>query len=149
MNLKKSYAATAVLVGVALFATWALSRAQSEPAEPQASPKVSAEQQKQLDQLKQLEDQLQKDRDAVHAAITQYGWDSDQTDAARDQLFRDREGYRKLRRSLRGAGVAVPSPAGIGMRAGTRGYGPGRKGGGMHHGGGSRGGGMCGCPCWR
>jgi uncharacterized protein YlxW (UPF0749 family) len=112
----------------------------------QTAPTVTPEQQKQLDQLKQLEAQLQKDRDAVHQAITQYGWDSERTDAAQDQLVRDRMEYRKLRRSLRSAGVAVPPPAGMG--AGTWGNGPGPMAGHMHH----RGNGGphcadCDCPC--
>jgi hypothetical protein len=62
----------------------------------------------------------------VHAAITQHGWDSDQTDAARNQLFSDRQEYRKIRRSLRAAGVAVPPSAGMAWRARPdrgRGYG--------------------------
>jgi len=97
----------------------------------QTAPTVTPEQQKQLDQLKQLEAQLQKDRDAMHQAITQFGWDSEQTDAAQDQLVRDRMEYRKLRRSLRSTGVPVPPPAGMG--AGMGGSRPGPMAGRMHH----------------
>jgi hypothetical protein len=115
-----------------------------QPADPQATPNLTPEQQKQLDQLKQLEDQLQKDREALHSAIAQFGWDSEQVDMAQEKLLRDRAEYRKLRRSLRAAGVAVPSPSGIG--AGPQGGREGRwasrrdyRGGGRHHCGG--------CPC--
>lgn len=111
-----------VLLGIAV--VWA--SAQS-PA-PQATPKVTSEQQKQLDRLNQLDEQLQKDRDALHQAVTQYGWDSDQVDTAQEKLFRDREEYRKLRRSLRAAGVAVPPASGFGPGPGAPGGGgrPGR-----------------------
>jgi hypothetical protein len=138
------------LLGGAMLVALTVAAAQSSSANPQAAPQATAEQQKQLDQLNQLQEQLQKDRDAVHAAITQYGWDSDQTDAAREQLFRDRAEHRKLRRSLRSAGVAVPPPAGMGQRAFRPGHGrncpgcgPGyfRGRGCRHHGR------MCGCPC--
>ncbi len=100
---------------------------------------LTAEQQKQLEQLKQLDTQLQKDRAAVHDAISKYGWDSDQTDAAQEQLFRDRSEYRQLRRTLRQAGVPVTAPQGVGPGSGF-GPGSGRRG--------MRGGrGMCPCPC--
>jgi hypothetical protein len=120
------------------------SRSFAQTADPQVAPKVTAEQQRQLDQLKQLEDQLQKDREALHTAITQYGWDSEQVDEAQENLLRDRVEYRKLRRSLRAAGVAVPPPSGIGTgpRGGREGRWAGRRhyrGHGCHH---------CGdCPC--
>jgi uncharacterized protein YlxW (UPF0749 family) len=117
MNRRCSWKLTAILGGTMLVVAWAAVGAQSPSPDPQSTPKVTAEQQKELDQLKQLEQRLQTDRDAVHAAITQYGWDSDQTDAAQDQLFRDRAEYRKLRRSLRTAGVAVPPPGSMGRRA--------------------------------
>jgi hypothetical protein len=124
--------------------------AQTPSGNPQAAQQVTAEQQKQLDQLKQLEEQLQKDRDAVHAAITQYGWESDQTDAAQEQLFRDRAEYRKLRRSLRSAGVAVSPPVGMGQRAFRGGPGGNYRGWGagyMRHRGRGYRGRMCGCRC--
>ncbi len=148
MNRTLLWKLAALIGAVVLVVAWAVARAQSAASDPQSAPKVTAEQQKQLDELRQLEQQLQKDRDAVHAAIMEFGWDSDQTDAARDQLFRDREEYRKLRRSLRAAGVAVPPPSGTGWGAGPGGYGPGRGAGRMGYGRGPRGGRMCGCPCW-
>lgn len=133
---------TVILGGAILVVAWAVAGAQSPLPDPQSASPVTAEQQNQLDQLNQLAQQLQKDRDALHAAITQYGWDSDQTDAAQDHLVRDRAEYRKLRRSLRSAGVAVPPPAGMGMRGGGPGGGrPGRGAGRMARGG------MCNCPC--
>lgn len=122
--------------------------AQSPTAQP--AQKLTADQQKQLDQLHQLEEQLQKDRDAVHAAIGQYGWDSDQVDTAQEQLVRDRTEYRKLRRSLRAAGVPVSPPSGFASDSGgprpragrwANSYGPGGR---RHY----RGHG-CNCPCGR
>jgi hypothetical protein len=80
---------------------------------PRASALPTAEHEKQLDRLNQLDEQLQKDRDIMHQAIIQYGWDTDQVDSAQENLFRDREEYRKLRRSLRATGVTVPSPSGL------------------------------------
>ncbi|HMD99947.1 MAG TPA: hypothetical protein VKM93_21790 [Terriglobia bacterium] len=79
------------------------------------APPATAEQHQQLARLKELEEQLPKD----HQAAAQSGWDSDQADVAQEQLFRDREKYRKLRRALGAAGVAVPPPHGAG--AGTKG----------------------------
>jgi len=70
---------------------------------------VTAEQQKQLDRLNQLSEQLQKDRDAVDAAVSAHGWDSNEGDAAQQRLFQDRQQYRTLKHSLAKAGVAVPS----------------------------------------
>ena len=116
MNRIKLLKLAATLGAVLFVAGWAAGQTPSQSADPQPAQKPSAEQQKQLDHLKQLEDQLRKDREAVHAAITQHGWDSDQTDAARDQLFRDRQEYRKTRRSLRAAGLDVPPPAGLAWR---------------------------------
>jgi len=122
------------ILGLAVALAWSTAAsAQDQPAAPQSGPQLSAEQQKQLDQLKQLEQQLQKDREAVHNAITQFGWDSDQVDQAQEQLMRDRLQYRKLRRSLRAQGVPVPPPQGIGpgwpggrgWQAQGRGYGRG------------------------
>jgi hypothetical protein len=117
------------LLGIA--AVWG--SAQSDA--PQATPKPTVEQQKQLDRLRQLGEQLQKDRDALHQAITQHGWESDEVDAAEDGLFRDREEYRKLRRSLRAAGVTVPPASGFGPGTGAPGPGarPGRGSGGGPH----------------
>jgi hypothetical protein len=142
-----------VILGVTMLVALTVAAAQSSSANAQAAPQVTAEQQEQLDQLNQLQAQLQKDRGAVRAAITQYGWDSDQTDAARAKLFRDRAEYRGLRRSLCVAGVAVPPPAGMGLRAfrsGPRGtclgYGAGytgHRGRGYGRGYGRR---MCNCP---
>jgi hypothetical protein len=117
-----------------------------QSADPQSVPQLSAEQQ--LDQLKLLEQQLQKDRAAVHAAIAQAGWDSDQVDAARGQLFRDRTEYRKLRRSLRAAGVPLPTPAGMGpgfAGRGARAMARGERGPFRSH----RGRNRCHCPCGR
>lgn len=108
----------------------------------QTPAQVTPEQQKQLDQLKQMETQLQTDRDALHDAIAKYGWDSNQVDAAQNQLSKDRTDYRNLRRSLRQAGVNVPPPAGLGQGGGMGG--PGR---GMRAGrGGCCGHGHQGCP---
>jgi hypothetical protein len=76
---------------------------------PQTNTSVSAEQQKNLDHLKQLGEQLQRDRDAVHSAATQYGWDSDQADVAQQRLLQDRQEYRNLRRSLQSSGVEIPA----------------------------------------
>ena len=108
----------AATLGALLVAGSAVPQTAAQSADPQAAPKLSAEQQKQLEHLKQLEEQLRKDREAVHSAIAQNGWDSDQTDAARNQLFRDRQEYRQARRSLRAAGVDVPPPAGLGRGTG-------------------------------
>lgn len=89
------------------------SKASGQANAPQAKSMVSAEQQKNLDHLKQLSEQLQKDRSAVDVAVNQYGWDSDEADAAQQRLFQDRQEYRSLRRSLESAGVAIPTdPAG-------------------------------------
>jgi hypothetical protein len=78
---------------------------------PQTNITISAEQQKNLEHLKQLSEQLLNDRDAVHSAVTQYGWDSDQVDAAQQRLLQDRQEYRSLRRSLQSAGVEIPANA--------------------------------------
>ena len=126
-----------VAAAVLLLAGWRITNMLAQSSSPQASATVTAEQQKQLDQLKELESQLQKDRAAVHDAIGKYGWDSDQTDVAQEQLVRDRAQYRQLRRSLRQAGVAVPAPQGFGPGSGR----------GMMRGGSGRGRGMCQCPC--
>jgi hypothetical protein len=138
-------------------ATW-LTSAKAQPAEPQASqPQLGAEQQKQLDNLKQLEGELEEARAAMHAAINEYGWDSNQADEAQENLLRLRQEYRKQRRALRQAGVPVPPPGVQGRTGfrpgpdGWRGRGPrgqgwsgrGPGGGyGHHHGWGHHG-----CPC--
>lgn len=123
-----------------LLAAWTVPKAVGQSPDPQAAPEVTAEQQKQLDQLKALEGQMQQERDAVHASINEFGWDSDQTDAAREKLFQTRSQYRSMRRSLRSQGVAVPPPAGMGQRGFRSGPGQGnwdapRRGGcrGRHH----------------
>ena len=104
-------------IGMALLlAAWVMPKAAGQSPDPQTAPQVTAEQQNQLDQLKGLEDQMQKERDAVHAAISEFGWDSDQTDAAREKLFQTRTQYRSLRRSLRSQGLTVGPPAGMGQR---------------------------------
>ncbi len=103
---------------------WMASRAVAQTATKAGDKQATAEQQKQLDQLQQLEGQLEKDRTAVHAAIAEHGWDSDEVDAAREQLIRDRTQYRQLRRSLVASGIAVPAPKGMGAGPGPMG-GPG------------------------
>jgi Tfp pilus assembly protein PilO len=70
---------------------------------------VTAEQQKQLDRLTQLREQLQKDRDAVNSAIRQQGQDSNEAYTAQQRLLEDRREYRSLRQSLQQAGVSVAS----------------------------------------
>jgi uncharacterized protein YlxW (UPF0749 family) len=137
-----------IVTAVFLLAGWQVTQLAAQPPDSQTSAVVTAEQQKQLDQLKQLETQLQKDRTTVHDSIAKYGWDSNQADAAREQLFRDRMDYRQLRRSLRQAGVAVPVPQrvwsgpGSGHRMMRGGPGKGRMGGGMWRG-------RYQCPCGR
>ena len=110
------------LVLGALITAWAW----GAPAPQAAGPQVTAEQQQQLGRLKELEEQLPKDRQAFHQAAAQSGSDSDQADVAQEQLFRDREEYRKLRRTLRAARVAVPPPydAGTGTKGGRLSAGP-------------------------
>jgi len=141
--MTKRFVLTAAIVGVLAFAGLAVAQSTGPPADPQNAPQVTGEQQKQLAGLKGLEQQLQKDREAVHSAISQYGRDSDKTDAALQQLFNTRMQYRQLRRSLQQAGVAVPPPAGAG--AGWGAAGPAR-GQGRGYGAG-RGSGSAGCPC--
>jgi len=81
------------------------------------APQLTAGQQQQVGRLHELEEQVSRDRQALRQAAVQNGWDSDQADLAQEQLFRDREAYRKLRRTLRAAGVAVPPPYGAGTGA--------------------------------
>jgi len=111
------------LAAFVLVVSGAFSLASGQAADNQPVPKFAPEQQKQIERLGQLGDQLQKDRAALHQAVNQYGWDSEQTDAAQEQLQRDRMEYRRLRRALRAAGVPVPPPAGMGAGAGRGGSG--------------------------
>jgi len=125
-----------MLLGVVLL--WAgVMGAHARSAQPdaQTGTKITAEQQQQLDRLAQLDEQLQKSRSALHAAINDYGWDSEQADEAREKLVNDRAEYRKLRRSLVASGVSVPPPTGLGAGGPGRGPGPGMgRGQGRHHG---------------
>ena len=132
---------SALFIAVALLLTGWVMAGQTQSTGKQAAAQVTPDQQKQLDQLKQIETQLQKDRTELHDAITKYGWDSDQVDAAQNQLTQDRAEYRKLRHALVQAGVSVPPPAGFGPGGGM---GPGR---GMRAGRGPQGAGYQGCPC--
>ena len=154
--MKRTYPlAIAAALGTAfLLAGLTIPRALGQSPDPQAAPQATADQQKQLDQLKALEGQLQSDRDAVHAAITEFGWDSDQADEAMGKLYQTRSEYRSLRRSLRSQGVAVPPPTGMGQRGFRADSGPGnrqvrgfgRRGGSHRHCGHGCG---CGCGCRR
>ncbi len=112
-NPLKSFAASLLFFLLAAFVitTFSMDRVSAQTNTPQAKSTASAEQQKNLDHLKQLNEQLQKDRDAVDAAVNQHGWDSDEVDAAQQRLFQDRQEYRSLRRSLQSAGVAIPADA--------------------------------------
>ena len=125
--IKKSwFAVTTLFIGMALI----MPSMVSAQAQSTTTAQVTPDQQVQLDRLKALEQDLQKDRQGLHDAITQYGWDSAQVDAAQEQLNKDRLEYRKLRRSLRQAGVAVPAPQGWGAGGGMGGPGmPGMRGG--------------------
>ena len=78
---------------------------------PESSGTLTADQQKQLDRLQQLNEQMQRDRDAARSAVSQYGGDSDEADSAQQRLLQDRQEYRSLRRSLQQAGVSVPPDA--------------------------------------
>ena len=70
---------------------------------------------------------------AVRQAVTQYGWDSEKADAAQAQLVRDCAEYYGLRRTLRAAGVALPTPFVVAPRMGNRGsYRAGHEGHGHH-----------------
>ncbi len=109
----KSFRATLLFFLSAAFviSTGSLDRASAQTNAPQAKSAVSGEHQKNLDHLKQLGEQLQKDRDAVDAAVNQHGWDSDEADAAQQRLIQDRQEYRNLKRSLQSAGVDIPADA--------------------------------------
>ena len=132
--MRRKFLLAATVVSVLALVGLAAAQSADPSPDPQNAPQVTAEQQKQLDNLKGLEQQLQKDREAVHSAISQYSRDSDKTDAAMQQLFNTRMHYRQLRRSLRQAGVPVPPLAGAGAGWGAagpargqgRGYGSGR-----------------------
>jgi hypothetical protein len=131
--------------GLALVSVIGLQSEDAQP-NPQTNANLTAEQKNQLTRLNQLEEQLQKSRDALHAAINQYGWESDEADVAREKLIADRTEYRNLRRLLRGSGVAVPPPSGFGAGGpdGQPGQGA-RRWQGPHHG--YHHGGRCGCDC--
>ena len=116
MKRARSITLAAALGTVLLLAGWAVPKALGQSPDPQAAPQATADQQKQLDQFKALEDQLQTERAAVHAAITEFGWDSDQADQAMGKVYQTRSEYRSLRRSLRSQGIAVPPPSGMGQR---------------------------------
>jgi len=105
-----------ILGGLITAWAWGNPAPQADGRKPQ---QVASGQQQRLGRLKELAEQLSRDRQALHQAAAQSGCDSDQTDVAQEQLFRDREEYRKLRRTLVAAGVAVPPPYGAG--AGTKG----------------------------
>lgn len=106
----------AITLGAALVLAGGLMPLAGQAEDPQAAPQVTDEQQKQLERLKQLEEQREKQRDALEAAIADFGWDSDEADEAREGLFRSCAESRKLRRELRQSGVATPPPAGFGRR---------------------------------
>lgn len=127
-----SYAAAliGILLGSFVLAQIVVAQQTGAPSAAQITP----DQQKQLESLEQLETKLQEDRATLQNAITQYGWDSDQVDAAQERLSQDRIQYKKLRRSLVQAGVSVPPAAGFGQGART-GQGPGMRSG-------------CGGGCW-
>lgn len=110
----KSFFASLLFFLLAAFviAAGSLDSAGAQTNAPQTKSTISATQQKNLDHLKQLSEQLQKDRDAVDAAVNQDGWDGDEADAAQQRLIQDRQEYRSLRRSLQAAGVAIPTDAG-------------------------------------
>lgn len=103
-------------VVLAMLATLCFAISSARPQTPSGS-SVTIEQQRQLDRLNQLSEQLRKDRDAVDAAAGTYGWDSNEADAAQQRLFQDRQQYRSLRRSLEVAGVSVPPDAGSGGKS--------------------------------
>ena len=108
MNCSKSVShRTGLILGTILLGIAALwAGAQSAP--PQAVSQPAASPQKQLDRLRQLDEQLQNDRDALQQAVDRHGSDSDEADRAEEVLARDRAEYRKLRRSLDSAGVDLP-----------------------------------------
>ena len=135
-----------IVLGVALALVSVISfQAEDARPNPQAGANITAEQKNQLTRLTQLEEQLQKSRAVLHAAINEYGWESDEADEAREKLFSDRSEYRKLRRSLQATGVAVPPPSGLGAGGPADRPGQGaRRWSGQHHGGPCR----CDCGSW-
>ena len=148
MNRHRYFNIYAVLLVALILAGWVVTKSWAQSASSGSSANITADQQKQLDNLKQLEEQLRSDRTAVHDAIAKYGWDSDQVDEARAQLFQNRQEYRKLRRLLRQSGVAVPAAQGFGARPNCPGPG-GRMMGRMGRGGPGGGPGGCGRRAWR
>lgn len=72
-------------------------------------PSKPGAEQKQVEHLQQLEQQLRADQDSLGTTASQYGWGSDEADAALEQLLRDRKEYRRVARSLRSAGTTWPS----------------------------------------
>jgi hypothetical protein len=123
-----------ILVGSLILSGGAVAGAAAQSKATPANSQLTGEQQKQIDKLKQLDEQLQKDRDVIRDAVNRYGWDSDQADAAQEQLVRDRTEYRQLRRSLEAAGVTFPLPSGAGAAMGNRGRYSAGPGGHGHHG---------------
>ena len=95
-NPLKSFASSLLLFLLAGFVitTISMDRVSAQTNKPQAKSTAPAEQQKNLDHLKQLSEQLQKDRDAVDAVVNQHGWDSDEVDSAKQRLTQNRHAYR-------------------------------------------------------
>lgn len=149
---------------VLMAAATALPAVAQEPIQQQDRDQIQTRDQNRLrdrdqlrERIRELERQQKQDRDAVHAAITEFGWDSDQADAAQEKLFQTSSKYRNMRRSLSSQGVAVPPPAG--PSADGRGFrnAPGRESwdgpgfgrrGGRGGGGGHHGRGHCRCCGW-
>ena len=107
-----------LIVVLALCQTLTITHAQTKATNSGGT--LTADQQKQLNRLQQLNEQIQRDGDAVRSAASQHGWDSDEADAAQQRLFQDRQEYRALKRSLQQAGVSVPpdmTNTGMGNRA--------------------------------
>jgi len=120
---------------IVMLAIWTLgpNAASAQTKTPQSGTAVTAEQQKQLDRLTQLREQLRKDEDSVDFAVHQYGWDSNEADAAQQRLLEDRREYRSLRESLQAGGVNIPSDMwGAGMCAHCNQMGSSRSGRGYH-----------------
>ena len=108
MNPSKSLVQrTGLILGTILLGA-AVVWAGAQSSLPQAVGQTPADQEKQLDHLKQLGERLQNDRNAWEQAVDQHGWDSDEADRAEEVLVRDRTEYRKLRRSLQSVGVDLP-----------------------------------------
>jgi hypothetical protein len=98
-----------LLISLAVSAFAPLAQGQTKSAENKSA--ITADQQKQLDRLQQLTNQMAKDRDAVSSAVAQYGWDSNEADTAQQHLLQDRQEYRSVRRSLENEGVSLPTSA--------------------------------------